>query len=303
MPAQDEAGMIPLQKTALVTGGTAGIGRSIVRALTAQGTFVHFIGTRREQGRAVEAELNAGGQELARFTLLDLSRLADVRDFVARFASEVPRLDVLVNVAGVMLPSREETDEGLEKTWVIDHLSALLLARDLRPLLARAPRGRVVNVSAPAGQILKPQLDFDNLQLETGYGPIRAVTNALHAKTVITDVLADRFAEEGVDVIAFDAGAVKSNLSRNLRFPFNLLLRFAQLFMSSESKAGIWASTAEELEGVSGAFVSGTQHQRLDFPEDYKARLWRVSEEMVDRALRGPAPRHQAGFDERLAMT
>ena len=68
---------------------------------------------------------------------LDLSRLSDVREFVERFASTTPVLDLLVNVAGVMSATREETDEGFEKTLAVDHLSAFVLSTELRPLLAR----------------------------------------------------------------------------------------------------------------------------------------------------------------------
>lgn len=272
-------------KTALVTGGTSGIGLSIVRALAQSGASVHFIGTNEDKGKRIEAELNAGGTAHSRFVRLDLSRLRDVHDFAARFGAEVEALDVLVNVAGVMPPTRTETDEGFEKTFAVDHLSAVVLVQQLTPQLGRARYGRVVNVSGPPSQMLEPRLDFEDLQLHEAYSSIRAVANALHAKTVITEVLAERLAADGIDVNAFDAGAVKSELGRDLSFPLNLVLGFVQLFMPRRSKTGIYASTSDALNGVTGQFIVGRTHRPLAFARDYKDRLWNATEAMLEQAL------------------
>ena len=115
-----------MAKTALVTGGTAGVGLSIARALVRDGVFVHFVGTNAAKGRGIESEVNAD-RPRARFIQLDLSRPGDVQAFARRFAEEVPTLDVLANVAGVMLATRQQTDEGFEKTFAIDHLAAFVL--------------------------------------------------------------------------------------------------------------------------------------------------------------------------------
>lgn len=122
-----------------------------MRALAQRGARVHFVGTNEEKGRRIEEELNEGGEGRCRFVRLDLRSLSRVRDFATDFAPEAGALDVLVNVAGVMLPKRQETSEGNEATLAVNHLSAFLLCRELTPLLARAPHGRIANVSgAPA---------------------------------------------------------------------------------------------------------------------------------------------------------
>ena len=124
-------------RIALVTGGTSGVGLSIVRALARNRVEVHFIGTSEEKGRRVEQELNEIGDAVCRFIKLDLSSLRDVRDFAIAFQSEVTQLGILANVAWVTLPEQQETSEGIEKTFAIGHLSAFLLCRELAPLLAK----------------------------------------------------------------------------------------------------------------------------------------------------------------------
>ncbi len=271
-------------RIALVTGGTSGIGLSIVRALAASGAFVHFVGTNRDKGQRIAAELEAAGQR-GRFLRADLSSMRAVDKLARRLAGELERLDTLVNVAGVVLPQRQETVDGFETTLAVDHLSALLLSRELRPLLAKGERPRIANVSGPRRQMLKPLLDFDDLQLTQGYSFLRAVSQGLHAKTVMTQLLAERFAEDGIDVNAFDAGAVRSELSRNLAFPMNLLLRFVQLFMPRVSKTGIHVSTSEALSGITGQFFYGRERVSIAFDGDYARRLWDASEAMLASAL------------------
>lgn len=153
------------RKTALVTGGTSGIGRSIVHALGEAGFDVYFVGTNAEKGRRVAEAL---GQGEGRFIPLDLSDLRAVRDFAVEFVDNQSELDLLVNVAGVMLQTRQETSDGHEKTFAIDHLAAFVLSHELAPALARAQHGRIANVSGPPRSMLAPSLDFDNLQTPSG---------------------------------------------------------------------------------------------------------------------------------------
>lgn len=273
-------------KIALVTGGTAGVGRSIVGGLVERGAFVHFIGTNEEKGRQVEAALNGSGEPRCRFIRLDLSRLGDVGEFARRFAEEVPTLDVLANVAGVVLPTHQVTDEGIEKTLAVDHLAAYVLSRDLAPALARARRGRIVNVSGTPGWLLDRRLDFDRLdaaglQSPKGYNMFGAALDAVHAKTVMTEILADRLVSEGIDVNAFHPGAVRSDLTRELRFPLNLAVGVARRFMSPVSKTGVYVSTADELDGVTGQLFVNCKPRKLHFEPAYKDRLRTWTEDLL----------------------
>ncbi len=167
------------KKRALVTGGTSGVGLSIVRALVARHVHVHFVGTNVSKGRAIEQELGAA----AEFVQLDLSDLAGVRRFARGFRDAVPALDVLLNVAGLMLPTRQVTGEGFEKTFAVGYLSAVLLSTELAPLLEKAPGGRILNVAGVPRFILKTRLDLDDLGFETNYQGMRvAIGVALRAR-------------------------------------------------------------------------------------------------------------------------
>ena len=269
------------RRTALVTGGTSGVGLSIVRALVQRGAFVHFIGANPEKGAGVEQALNGAGEAVCRFVRLDLSRLGDVEAFAERFVADVPMLDVLANVAGVVLPRRQETEAGHERTFAIGYLAPFLLCRALAPLLARAPHGRIVNVSGSPSLLLKPRLDFDDLQQTRRYSGVRAALDTVHAKTVMTQTFAERLAGDHVDVNAFHPGAVKSDLGRSFPFPLSLVFALGRLLLPAESKTGIRVSTSEDLNGVTGQFFVGMKARPLAFEPAYRERLWEATEALV----------------------
>ena len=259
-------------KTALVTGGSSGIGLSIVRALIARGDTVHFVGASAQKGRRVERELNAQQKGRATFHAVDLSRAENVSAFAKTFASDVEKLDLLANVAGVVKQRREENADGIELTIAVDVVSALILSEELRAMLARA-RGRIVNVSGPYKQVLKTKVDLDDVEFKRGYSMMGAVQRALHIKAVLSVEHAEMFRTDGIDVIAFDPGAVSSDLARNMKGPLKIALQFAQLFMPSESKTGIFAATHPSLDGTTGEMVVGDEVRPLALDPDYRAAL------------------------------
>jgi NAD(P)-dependent dehydrogenase (short-subunit alcohol dehydrogenase family) len=268
------------KKFALVTGGTSGVGRSILPDLVDAGFYVYFMGTNSEKGQAVESELNVRGQ-VSEFVPLDLSSLKDVRAFAEKFRDDVPKLDLLLNVAGAMFPERQLTPEGFEKTFAIGYLSAFILCRELTPSLAAAQHGRIANVAGVPRFVLEPVLDFDDLSFETNYQGMRVAIRTIHAKSVLTEILAEKLRESGVDVNSFHPGAIKGDLGRNMSFPMNFIFGLANSFMARTSKSGIYVSLSDEVQGVTGQLFVGKKPRPLHFDQSYKDGLWEKTESLL----------------------
>lgn len=163
----DQAG-----RTAIVTGGATGLGAEVGRALALKGARVILAGRNAANGAAVVARTRALRDDAdIRFEMLDLADLSSVRDFVARIDSSEPKLDVLVNNAGVaMPPMRIETRDGFELQFAVNYLGHFLLTADLLPKLRAGSGARVVNVSSLAH--FSGRLHFDDLNAEQTYdGP------------------------------------------------------------------------------------------------------------------------------------
>ena len=200
-------------------------------------------------------------------------------------SEELSALDLLLNVAGVMLPTRQVTPEGLEKTLVINYLSAVLLCRELAPLLAAARSPRIANVAGRAAFVLPQALDMDDLQFERAYRGPRVAILTLHAKTVMTEILAEELKPSGIDVNCFHPGPIKGDLGRHMALPLRAAFALVKLFMADTSKSGIYVSTSAELNGVTGQFFVGTQRQRLKFDANYKDRLRQQTDAMLLQSL------------------
>jgi NAD(P)-dependent dehydrogenase (short-subunit alcohol dehydrogenase family) len=154
----------------LVTGATSGLGRAVAGELAERGATVLVHGRDPERIERTVAELPGG----ARGYRADLSSLAEVRRLAEDVAANEERLDVLVNNAGVATRERQESADGIELDFAVNHLAGFVLTGMLLPLLERSAPARVVNV-ASAGQA---PIDWDDPLLERGWDWFRAYARA-----------------------------------------------------------------------------------------------------------------------------
>src|SRR5512146_3338559 len=128
-------------KTIVVTGASSGIGLETARALAAMGARIVAVVRNREKAAAV---LPAGTE----LVIADLYSLAEVRRAAAEIRATCPRLDVLINNAGLIHATRELTVDGFERTFALNHLAPFLLTYELRELLAASAPARIVTVAS-----------------------------------------------------------------------------------------------------------------------------------------------------------
>jgi retinol dehydrogenase 12 len=270
----------------VVTGASAGIGRVTARVLAARGAEVVIVC--RDAGRGADALAEvAAAATGAPPTLMqaDLSSQASIRALAAGLAARHPRIDVLLNNAGAIYTTRRVTADGIEETLATNHLAPFLLTALLREPLAAAPAGRVVTVASTIHR--RGVIDFDDLQSERRYRPMRAYAQAKLGNVLFTYELARRLAGTRITANCLHPGVIASNFGRNTPGIFNVAIRIAAPFMmSSEAGAAtsIHVAAAAEVAGVTGTYFEKSRPSRSSRASQdpvVAARLWAISAELT----------------------
>lgn len=205
-------------KIAVVTGASPG-GLGYETALALAGAGASVVLATRNPGKAETARqaiLAAHPAADVRVEALDLAQLASVAAFAARMAARSPRLDLLINNAGVMAPpQRQTTADGLELQFGSNYLGHFALTAQLLPLLRAAPAARVVNLSSLAHR--HARIDFDDLQCERPYRPWKAYGQSKLAMLMFSLELQRRSDAQGwgVRAIAAHPGIAQTALVAN----------------------------------------------------------------------------------------
>jgi NAD(P)-dependent dehydrogenase (short-subunit alcohol dehydrogenase family) len=273
-------------KVTLVTGATSGIGAVTAQALAGRDATVVLVGRDRERSAAtVEQIKRETGNQAIDYLLADLSSQAEIRRLADEFLSRYDRLDVLVNNAGAMFWSRQETVDGLERTFALNHLSYFLLTNLLLDRLKASGPARIVSVSSDAHQ--GAQMNFDDLQGKRSYSGMRAYGQSKLANVLFTYELARRLNGTVVTANALHPGFVGTNFAANnggiIRLVMSILHRFA-LSPEQGAQTSIYLATSPEVEGVTGKYFERSKpapSSKLSYDETVARRLWDVSGALI----------------------
>jgi NAD(P)-dependent dehydrogenase (short-subunit alcohol dehydrogenase family) len=255
-------------KVVLITGATDGLGRGLARAVAAAGGIVLVHGRSQERIDATLAELPG-----ARGYGADLPSLEEVRRLAREVRDAEPRLDVLVNNAGIGTGERERSQDGHELRFAVNYLAGFLLTHELLPLLEASAPARIVNV-ASAGQM---PIDFDDVMLERDYSGVRAYCQSKLAQIMFTIDLAARLDGTGLTVNSLHPATYMP--TKMVSSPVSTLEEGVEATLRLVADPG--------LEGVSGRYFSGLREAapdpQADDPEA-RRRLWELSERLVGAA-------------------
>jgi NAD(P)-dependent dehydrogenase (short-subunit alcohol dehydrogenase family) len=189
----------PSTRIVLVTGSTDGLGRELARRLAAEGAHVIVHGRNATRGSALVDEITASGKGSAKFFQADFASLGEVRRFADAISRAYPRLDLLVNNAGIFLrDERQVSADGHELTFAVNYLAGYLLTWRLVPLLEKGREPRVVNVSSRSAA----PIDFTDVMLERGYTGYRAYSQSKLAQVMFTVDMATALKPKGIVVQA-----------------------------------------------------------------------------------------------------
>lgn len=258
----------------LVTGANTGIGFEIARGLARTGARVVLACRDPVKGEAARKKIADDVRDAAvDLLVVDLASQRSIRSAAQEFSSAHPALDVLVNNAGVAVPSRRESADGIELTFATNALGYYLLTALLLDSLRRAAAARIVNVASKMAY----GLDLADVEFKRRHYDIStAYAQSKQADRMLTWFLARQLEGASVTANAMHPGGVNTALLRTLAPGFR------GVSPAQGADTVIWLATSPELKGVSGRFWSDRREQPCQFRSERDEQvLWSLCERMT----------------------
>ena len=266
----------------LITGATDGVGRETASELAGKGFTVVLVARNAAKAERVAREIaQSTGSADVDYILCDLGSLTQVRQLAETFSRKYPRLDVLINNAGIFAPQRMLTEDGFEKTYQVNYLSHFLLTHLLLEDLKRSEQGRIINLSSSVYNIGK--FDPGNLQSERSFSLIGAYAASKLLVLMFTLELAERLRGARIVANAVHPGVVRTQMLANATGVFKIISYFATPFAVSPQQGAstsVYLASSPEADGVSGHYFVKSRaakvKSRFNTAENRKL-LWDLS--------------------------
>ncbi len=195
-------------KVAIVTGANSGMGLATTAALCDAGAKVIMLCRNEERGREALEKLKEKEERQLELIICDLGDYDSIRGFARTVKAKYARIDILVNNAGFISLDRQETKEGLERQFGINHIGHFLLTMLLLKNMGEGTR--IVNVASGAHKV--GRIHFEDINLKKHFNVITAYSQSKLANVLFTRELARRVAKRGITVNCCHPGAVATNI-------------------------------------------------------------------------------------------
>ena len=271
-------------KTAIVTGANSGMGMATVRALSDMGAKVIMLCRSEKRGTEALEKLSSEKYRDLELILCDLGNYDSIRAFANIVRRGYDHIDILVNNAGFISLDRQETGEGLERQFGINHIGHFLLTMSLLDLMGEG--GRIVNVASGAHKTGK--IHFDDINLTKGFNVIKAYSQSKLANVLFTRELARRVKDRGITVNCCHPGAVATNIGidRDTGFGKTVTGLLKPFFQTPEqgARTAIFLASDDSVSDITGEYfykcrIAKSSRRSKDM--ELAKKLFEFSEELV----------------------
>jgi retinol dehydrogenase-13 len=274
-------------RVCVVTGATSGVGYQTAKRLAQVGAHLVIVCRNLDKAARVKHELESTYGTPVDIIQADFSRLAEVRKAAALLLTNYPRIDVLINNAGVHYTQRTLTADGIETVFAVNHLASFLLTRLLLQRMIESAPSRIIQINSEGHRF--GGLDLDDLNWDKrrykglqGYGASKV------AQLLTVWELADRLKGSGVTINAVHPGEVKTNIGMNNGFLYRAFNRYIiRWFLKDSVTSGnaiYYAVAAPEMAEISGQFFNQTIPEKPAahaLNRELGKKVWTISEKLT----------------------
>jgi NAD(P)-dependent dehydrogenase (short-subunit alcohol dehydrogenase family) len=274
-------------KTVVITGASSGIGQITAHELARRGARIVMVVRNREKGQRVIDEINRAFPEAQlELAIADLYSLAEVRRAGAEIRAKHPKIDVLINNAGLIHDKRELTVDGFERTFALNHLAPFLLTYELRDSLAAAAPSRIVTVSSEGHRF--SHIDWAHLATGTDW-KLGTLTygNSKLCNIWFAREAARRLITQNITSNALHPGPVATGFGQSGSLVYRIGTRLAKPFLLTPeegARTSIYLASSPDVESVTGEYFIKCRIAKPSSRarDDVSARrLWELSERLT----------------------
>ena len=266
----------------LITGGTSGLGYKTASVLAQENkNKILLIGSNDKKGKqALDNLIHETKNKNLKFMQADLSSINDIKLLAKKLINE--KLDILINNAGALYYSRNESVDKIEKTFALNHLSYFALTNLLLKYKVIKNGGRIINVASGAHRGV--DIDFNNLEMSNNYNGWICYKKSKLCNILFTKKLSDLISKKNITVNCLHPGFVKTEFGKNNRGIVGLVIKFLMNFFAITVEEGaktiIHLANNKDLKHITGKyFYKSKINQPSQFAENKSSadQLWDVS--------------------------
>jgi NAD(P)-dependent dehydrogenase (short-subunit alcohol dehydrogenase family) len=243
-------------KVVVITGGTSGIGEVAAETLAQMGARIILVARNKSRADATLVRLRRSGPGVVHSVYFaDLARLAEMKRLAAEIADREPPIDILINNAGALFGTRRLTEDGLEYTFALNHMSYFIVTKGLRERLLASGGARIINTASAAHQ--GATLDFDDLQSAKNFRAMTAYGRSKLCNILFTRQLARSLQGTNVTANCLHPGFVATRFADESGGLISRFAWLAKLFAISPAEGAqtiVYLASSPEVANVTGQY-------------------------------------------------
>ena len=266
----------------VITGGTSGLGyRTAFILAQDSNNKIILIGKNKAKGeQAIKSLNNETKNKNLSFLQVDLSSIFETSSLKEKLANK--KIDVLINNAGALFYSRIESEDGIEKTFALNHLSYFILSNLLLKHKIIKNGGRIINVASGAHRGV--DINFDDIEMVTNYNGWISYKKSKLCNILFTKKLSELALKNNITVNCLHPGFVKTGFGKNNTGVIGLIIKSLMTLFAIRVEEGaetiIYLATSNNVKNISGKyFYESKVNKPSNFAENNKSadNLWDLS--------------------------
>ncbi|MEI6311055.1 MAG: SDR family oxidoreductase [Bacteroidota bacterium] len=276
------------KKTAIITGGNAGIGYETSLALAKQGFRVIIIGRTKQKCKQAVYDINQSTQnDNCSYYLCDLSSQDEIKKTAALIRNDIEVVDILINNAGQVYTHYQESQDGIEMQFATNHLAYFLFTYEMLPLLKKSTEARIICVSSNSHY--RGQIDFNNLYFKNSYNFFKVYAQSKLCNVLFTYKLAELLKPLSITVNVLHPGLVKTLIgTKQVKWWEALAWKIWSIrgiSIAEGAKTSIYLATSNEVKNTSGLYWNKCASQKsvdISYDKQLQNQLWELSEKLCN---------------------